>query len=245
MPLAMRCDCALCHIETCLLAELDRAEANSIGKLFSPFPSLREHSTVSALLLHLRVSPADARSDDLFREMFELRKTNQALAENLLVLTFLPLLHQTIRRVSRQQRGLVEEDITQQGLSLLLQFLHSAELEARQSHFAFAISRGVKRRLFEWASRESVKAAILDHADLEAISVLKMEDSFERHALLRHFLYRCVTKGLLAESEVELLIQFKLDGNTGEELAAWNGSSSNAVRQRFKRLLAKLKRLAR
>ena len=54
-----------------------------------------------------------------------------------------------------------------------------------------------------------------------------------------------MTKGMLTDSELDLLIQFKLDGNTGEELAALNGSSSNAVRQRFKRLLAKLRRLAR
>jgi len=46
---------------------------------------------------------------------------------------------------------------------------------------------------------------------------------------------------MLADSELDLLIEFKLDGNTGEELAALNGSSSNAVRQRFKRLLAKLR----
>jgi hypothetical protein len=49
---------------------------------------------------------------------------------------------------------------------------------------------------------------------------------------------------LLTDSEIDLLIQFKMDGNSGVELAALNGSSSNAVRQRFKRLLSKLRRLA-
>jgi len=85
----------------------------------------------------------------------------------------------------------------------------------------------------------------LDHADAEASVFIELEDSFERYALLRHFLHRCLTKGVLADAELDLLIQFKLDGNSGEELAALNGSSSNAVRQRFKRLLAKLRRLAR
>jgi DNA-directed RNA polymerase specialized sigma24 family protein len=103
----------------------------------------------------------------------------------------------------------------------------------------------VKRHIFEWAKRESRKAALLDHADAEASVFIELEDHFERFALLRHFLHRCVTKGMLVDSELDLLIQFKLDGNTGEELAALNGSSSNAVRQRFKRLLAKLRRLAR
>ena len=118
-------------------------------------------------------------------------------------------------------------------------------MATRRSHFAFAIAREVKRHIFEWAKRESTKAALLDHADVEATVFIEPENSFEQYALLRHFLHRCVTKGVLADSELNLLIQFKLDGNTGEELAALNGSSSNAVRQRFKRLLAKLRRLAR
>jgi hypothetical protein len=53
-----------------------------------------------------------------------------------------------------------------------------------------------------------------------------------------------VTKGLLTDSELDLLIQFKLDGNNGEKLGETNGTSSNAVRQRLKRLLTKLRRLA-
>jgi DNA-directed RNA polymerase specialized sigma24 family protein len=148
------------------------------------------------------------------------------------------MLHGTIRRVARQQPGLSHEDITQQALSFLLHFLHSNELQKRQSHFAFAISRAVKRQLFEWASRESGKIGLLNHFDGETFTM------FERHALLRHFLHRCVTKGLLTDSELNLLIDFKLYGTNGEEFADFNGTSSNAVRQRLKRLLAKLRRLA-
>ena len=245
MHFAIQCACPLCNIETRLLAELARTDTSAVHELFSPFAILLHHSSVFSLLSHLRMSPADARSDSLLREIFELRKTNAAFVENILVLVFLPMLHRTIRRVSRQQAGLAEEDITQQALSFLLQFLRSVELQTRQSHFAFAISRGVKRQLFEWASRESAKAAILNHPDCGDWSLLTIKDSFERYALLRHFLDRCVTKGVLSDSEVELLDQFKLDGNSGQELAALNGSSSNAVRQRCKRLIAKLRKLAR
>jgi DNA-directed RNA polymerase specialized sigma24 family protein len=60
-----------------------------------------------------------------------------------------------------------------------------------------------------------------------------------------HFLHRCVSRGLLGNAELDLLIQIKLDGNTGEEVAESNSITSNAVRQRMKRLLAKLRRLAR
>jgi len=113
----------------------------------------------------------------------------------------------------------------------------------RQSHFAFAISRAVKRQVFEWANRECGPNGVMNHGNGELLSALTVEEPFERYALLRHFLHRCVTKGLLSDSELDLLIQFKLDGNNGEELGKSNGTSSNAVRQRLKRLLTKLRRL--
>jgi len=206
---------------------------------------LREYSSVSSLLSHLKASPANARSDGLLRELFAAHASNPSFIASLLVLTFLPMLHGTVRRVCRQQPGLSQEDISQQALSFLLQYLRSQELYARQSHFAFAISRAVKRQVFEWASRENGKAGLTNHYDGEALAALAFEEPFERYAFLRHFLYRCVTKGLLTEAELNLLIDLKLNGTNGEEFADFNGTSSNAVRQRLKRLLAKLRRLAR
>ena len=245
MPLGIPCRCTLCNIESRLLSELTALDSRFVNGLLSAYPALRKHSTIGSLLDHLRTSPADAANDSLFREIFALRATNPAFAESLLVLVFLPMLHRAVRLINRQQESLAEEDIAQQLLFFFLEFLASAEMEKRRSHFAFAIAREVKRHIFEWAKRESTKAAPLDHADPEANVFIELEDSFEQYARLRHFLHRCLTKGLLEESELDLLIQFKLDGNTGEELAVLNGSSSNAVRQRFKRLLAKLRRLAR
>jgi len=72
-----------------------------------------------------------------------------------------------------------------------------------------------------------------------------VEESFERHAQLRHFLHRCVARGDLTDAELDLLIQFKLEGANGEDFESFNGNTSNAVRQRLKRLLIKLRRLAR
>lgn len=245
MPLLIQCCCSLCRIEAQLLSGFARLDSRSVNDLFSDSPALLEHLTVGSLLSHLRASPVNAANDNLFREILALRDTNLAFAESLLILVFLPMLHRAVRLITRQQQNLAEEDIAQQALFFFLQFLASPEMETRRSHFAYAIAREVKRRVFEWAKRESLKAALLDYPDCEASGFIELEDHFERFALLRHFLHRCVTKGMLVDSELDLLIQFKLDGNTGEELAALNGSSSNAVRQRFKRLLAKLRRLAR
>lgn len=244
MPLGITCDCPLCHIEARLLSDLYSTEAGDFRKLLTESHTLRQYSSVSALLLHLRTSPADARSDELLRELFAARGTNPTFIEGILVLAFLPMLHATIRRVGRQQPGFAQEDITQQALTFLLQYLRSAELDARQSHFAFAISRAVKRQVFEWANRESGKTGLLRYSDAETFAALAAEEPFERYALLRHFLHRCVSRGLLSDAELDLLIQLKLNGTNGEDFADLNGTSSNAVRQRLKRLLSKLRRLA-
>jgi DNA-directed RNA polymerase specialized sigma24 family protein len=239
------CDCALCNIEVRLLSDLSSMGAGAFHELLFGYQVLRQYSSVSSLLLHLRTSPADARSDELLRELFASRVINPAFIESLLVLTFLPMLHGTIRRVARQQPGLAADDITQQALSFLLQYLGSHELQARHSHLAFAISRAVKRQVFEWANRESRRTGLLRYYDSESLAAVAAAEPFERYALLCHFLHRCVTKGLLAHAELELLVQFKLNGASGEEFAAFNGTSSNAVRQKLKRLVAKLRRLAR
>jgi DNA-directed RNA polymerase specialized sigma24 family protein len=245
MPAGGTCDCTLCKIELRLLRDLSRTESHTLSEVFSVSERLRAYPSVSSLLSDLKTSPADARSDQLLHELFVVRASAPAITESLLILTFLPMLHGTARRVSRQQPGLSLEDISQQVLSFLLQYLRSQELQARQSHFAFAISRAVKRQVFEWAGRESGKMGVTDHYDGEALTSLTFEESFERYAFLRHFLHRCVTKGLLTDSELNLLIDLKLNGTNGEEFADFNGTSSNAVRQRLKRLLAKLRRLAR
>lgn len=154
------------------------------------------------------------------------------------------MLHRTVRRVLLFQPTLTEEDVTQQALSLLLQFLRSEDARTRQSHFAFAISRAVKRQLLAWAQREGIANAPLG-CDPDLLASLVIQDYFETHAQLRHFLHRCVTKGDLTEAELNLLIQYKLEANHLDDFESSGGQASNALRQRLKRLLAKLRRLAR
>jgi hypothetical protein len=237
------CGCTLCHIEICLLRDLAPRE----GELFADLAEseqLRRYSSVSELLSLLRTSPAGARSDEMLRGLLNVRAVRPAFIESLLVLAFVPMLHRTIRRAASYQPALAEEDITQQTLAFLVQFLRSQELQVRHSHFAFAISRAVKRQVFEWARREGTKERLLDRGP-NNFSALALEEPLERHAQLRHFLHRCVTKGHLTGAELDLLIQFKLEGTNDEDFDFANGTSSNAVRQRLKRLLTKLRRLAR
>jgi hypothetical protein len=241
MPQPSACDCVLCDIEVRLLASLlpegaTLAELPVSGQL-QLFPS------VPAFVQLLRASPAAARSDELLRALVRLRESRPACVEGLLILAFVPMLHRSIRRVAEYQPALAEEDITQQALSFLLEFLRSQELQKRESHFAFAISRAVKRQLFEWGRREGRKLAVLEQSG-DGLPLLAVEEPFEQFAQLGHFLHRCVARGTLTNAELDLLIHFKIEGSKGEDFESGNGRSSNALRQRLKRLLSKLRRLA-
>ena len=239
-----RCRCQLCRVETQLSLELASSIAAYDAVRGSAANGLRDFASPFHLLSHLKATQAGPSSDDLFRELLTARAREPQFVETLMIVAFIPVLHGTVRRIAKQQSRLTRADITQQALSVFLQVLRSAEVEKRQSHFAFAISRAVKRQLFEWAGREGVVHGPVRGEEQQSPLALVDDGFMERHATLRHFLHRCILKGFLSEEEVDLLIQIKLDGNTGEEIAELNSMTSNAVRQRMKRLLAKLRQLA-
>lgn len=238
------CRCPLCCIEMRLTTQVVSATDDYKALLVSASSGLQAFASSTSLLSHLRTMQVDARSDELFRELLRTHPRNTQFVEALILLAFFPMLHGTVRRVAQRQPTLSYADVAQQALGLFLEFLRSEEFEKRQSHFAFTLSRAVKRQMFEWANREGGLVAAQSQDMAEALAALSVDEPMERHALLRHFLHRCVTRGLLTAAELGLLIQFKLDGNGAEEIGEANSISSNAVRQKMKRLLAKLRRLA-
>jgi DNA-directed RNA polymerase specialized sigma24 family protein len=238
------CRCLLCRIEKELAGELASSLAAYDAIRGSASNGLRTFPSPFDVLFHLKTTQAGPSSDDLFRELLAARTVEPQFVETLMIVAFVPVLHGTIRRIAKQQTRLLRADITQQALSVFLEVLRSGHIEKRQSHFAFAISRAVKRQLFEWAGREGAVHGPTRGEEQQESPHLVDDDFMERHAMLRHFLHRCVAKGLLGDGELDLLIQIKVDGNTGEEIAESNSTTSNAVRQRMKRLLAKLRRLA-
>ena len=141
----------------------------------------------------------DATSDKLLRELLAIRALNPRFIESLLVLTFLPMLHGAVRRVARQQPALSTEDITQQALSFLLQYLASNELLARQTHFAFAISRAVKHKIFEWAQRETKGNGIVPHSDAALLKIW-------RTRIRLNDIFCCVTFSIAASRSASLPI---------------------------------------
>jgi hypothetical protein len=241
MPQELACSCTLCGIEAQLLSELALTDPVAIRQLFASHPFLSQHSSVLDLLSHLKTLPPDGRSDDLLRALFALRLRQTRLVEPLLVLAFVPMLHRTVHLVTKQQFALSPEDTAQEALSFFLEFVRSHEMCNRRSHFAFAIAREVKRHVFTWAERESRRIALLDELNGELQLPPDEHSSLERLTDLRHFLHRCVTNGMLTNAELHSLVEFKLNGGNANEIGVFNGTSANAVRQKFKRLLARLR----
>ena len=244
MPSRPTCHCLLCRIEIELAAELGSSLATYGMLRGSTASALSSFDSPFGLLAYLKATRAGPASDALLRDLLAARSSEPQFVEALLIVAFVPVLHGTVRRIAKQQAQLARADIVQQAISVFLELLRSEPMRNRQSHLAFALARALKRQLFEWAAHEG---SVLQTADKYAAPCCESGDDdevIERHASLRHFLRRCFAQGLLNDSELNLLFQVKLDGNTGEEVALSNAISSNAVRQRMKRLLAKLRRIA-
>jgi hypothetical protein len=240
------CRCILCRLEEKLVRQL---EANTTREnytvLSAAAPCFASFPRPDLLLARLRAGRGDSATDEILRELSHWQSPFQdGLVQNLFVLAFLPLLHSVMRGAARRWPGVERDDTGQQALLILLQFLKSEELRRRESHIAFAIARKVKRRTQEWARRQTVVSAIPINGDAVS-TVLWREDSFEREFLLHHFLNRATAKGNISTAELDLLVQIKLDGESGDAFCKQFGLSPNAFRQRLKRILTKLRRIAR
>lgn len=243
MPSAPPCHCLLCSTEASLLKTTSLSEKEIVQGMFLKAAHLSRFASVSSLIRYLRSAAPDTEIDAVLGELCALRKGHAEITKALFVLAFLPMLQVVIRRVTRVQSALVLEDVTQQALSFLLQYLASPDLDARRSHYAFAISRAVKRKTFEWARRQSHIENIEAYRNGNFSSFTVAED-LERYATLRHFLHNAVARHLLTDRELDLLIEFKLEGNGRGEFEASGRGNSNMLRQRLKRVLAKLRRIA-
>jgi hypothetical protein len=192
---------------------------------------------VGALLSHLRLCRDASSTDRILRTLLAAKITfNDGNVERILILAFLPHMHAALRSVTRRHPQLSADDASQSILQSLLRFLESHELQARQNFLGFAIARRIKRSAFEWADQERRLLAV--SSDFDGLE-MDGPHSFERLVELRHFLDRAVRRGILDGGELHLLIQFKLQNGSNDDLP-----QENAHRQRLKRLLAKLRRLA-
>lgn len=247
------CRCLLCQLELQLKQQLsetrrqeDYAKVAASNLLLSGFPS------AFALNTHLRACRSNGNgghpADPILLELLHLRQRDatDTLLRDVLLLAFIPVLHSTSRQIARRYVSASPDDTAQHLLLTFLETLDSAALHDRNSHLAFVLSRMVKRNVFDWAEHETRSPGNDERDDhlSEPAASSGVPELLERTVQLRHFLFRCQRDGLLSGPDLELLVHTKLEENFGE-VGGTSAGYSNALRQKMKRLLRKLRAAAR
>jgi hypothetical protein len=235
------CGCPLCRIETELLTEfVDNDRLQRCREILAFAPQLAAFSGLGPLLAHLRLCRDTPSTDGILRALLQAKHLfGDGTAERIILLAFLPHMHAALRSALRRYPQLSPEDASQNVLQSLLRFLDSKHLQARQDYLGFAIARHVKRAAYEWTEQELRPLVFASGSDARGLD--GAGDSFERLVQLRHFLDRAVRRGVLDADELDLLIQFKLESRSDDDTPEVH---TNAHRQRLKRLVLKLRRLA-
>jgi hypothetical protein len=243
----MGCRCLLCLMERNLMEKFaGRAGRETYEKFAISFPALSSFPAAADLIgfLHTEQSLGNggpSKNEILAGLLVRANGNGSApTSQELLLWTFVPMLHRVSRQIFTRFPMLAPDDIAQHVVTAFLESLGSREFAGSESHLAFGLTRLLRRNTFAWAERES-RLASLGSAGMDALACVPDSDGpqpIERAAFLRHFLDRCRRMGLLTEEDLTLLVQFKLDEFP-------DARYSNAARQRMKRLLAKLRRAAR
>jgi hypothetical protein len=108
------------------------------------------------------------------------------------------------------------------------------------------MARKLRRSLFQWArvEFESTSQFAARRIGDRFPSTQTAEESFERQTMLRHFLNLCQQRAYLTPGEINLLIDLKLEDTIRVGVSVPQDRTSNPVRQKLKRLMTKLRRLA-
>jgi DNA-directed RNA polymerase specialized sigma24 family protein len=246
------CCCPVCELEHALLTELNDANSETKYKVFvSQSSDLSAFPTCSDLLAHLRQSQTagnhTSESDDILGELLRVsHKPQHEIGRHLLLLILMPAIHKASSQIAFGFPSLTRDDIAQHLLTCVLDIVSSQALCTQTSHFAFTITRSMRRSAFRWAIRESDLSvpAGMQEGTLNELST-DPNSSFEPKLLLGDFLSRCLSSGLLTPPEHELLLLFKIQGVSSEVLAARQQLSDVAFRRRMQRVIEKLRRVAR
>jgi DNA-directed RNA polymerase specialized sigma24 family protein len=246
------CYCPVCELECALLSELsDAASQDQYKTIASENQILSTFPTSNELLSHFR-EPQEtdvdmSRSDDILGELLRVNHDPRLpIGRHLILLIMMPAIHKTSSQIAFGFPSLTRDDIAQHILTSVLDIVSSDGLRTQTSHFAFSITRAMRRHAFRWAIREA-DLALPSNIEAETLNELPAAPSpgFESAILLAEFLGRCLSNGLLSPLEHELLVLFKIQGLSSEVLAARQHISDVAFRHRMQRVIEKLRRAAR
>lgn len=247
----LRCRCAICELEKDLLDELcQERHVQSYRQLASQSSILSAFPTIQELLDSLGgLGQRDGQihlCDQVIGELLRMGAScNRSIARQLILLILMPAMHKTARKIATGFRSLASEEVAQHVVTTLLEIVESKSLLTQQSHFAFRITRLMRRRSFCWALRESKNTGSKDLGILAIEARLISKVNLESVVILRTFLGECLQNGWLAPAELELLMLFKVEGVQAEVLAMRTGISEIAFRHRMQRLIERLRRIAK
>jgi DNA-directed RNA polymerase specialized sigma24 family protein len=246
------CSCPLCELERALLSEFKTEHAQSRYRTFVlQSPTLSAFQSYNDLLLRLRDSQLTenrpSKADEIIGELLRISRTPYGeVGHQIVLLILMPAIHRTTTQITTGFPSLSRDDIAQHLVTSVWEILHSETLETLKSHYAFTIIRGMRRSAFRWAMHEAdfTSAARIQATALNELPATTGHD-LEMRIVLREFLTRCLSCGVLNSSEYELLVLSKLQGESSETLAAQQRLSDVALRHRVQRVVEKLRRAAR
>jgi len=248
------CACTICDVEKSVALELALPEAQQIYRqITTEVPLLVGFPTVFHLVASIHgcreATEGAALSDLLISELLSSPAVSRdwEYLEKVFLLVFVPTVHAAVRRVSSCYQFLPREDISQLALVTLIQCLRSKSWRAQRSHFGFTLARNLRGTLFGSARREleATSQFATQRLGNGLPTSQTAEESFERHAILRHFLSSCQQRAFLNPDEINLLIDLKLDETINSRIPNSNSRTSNSIRQKVKRLMSKLRQAAR
>ena len=246
------CTCLVCELEVSLCAEMSESDcSNEFQRFASNNILLSGFPTPVDLLTHLHRHDDQDRvpsSDTILYELLSAKGKPLTLRvwRPLLLLAFIPTVHRTTSQLLAVFPSLARDDISQNLIAALLEFLDSKELNSRQSHLAFAVARKLRRCGFRWAIRES-RSNFTDNLDGDTTNHAPIQSNGHvphPENLLFQFFDDCQRRGWLTAAERQLIVESKLEGISCPELAKRDGYSIVAVRHRINRLILKLRRIA-
>lgn len=246
------CTCTICDVEKYIRAELVLPGSQARYRQFVTDNRLLADFPTALDLVAKFHACKDARDGHCLSDRILVRLLTSVTTHDwdylewILILLFTPTAHAVVRHVSCHYQFLAREDLSQLALTTLIQSLRSKTWQSQRSHFGYAVARSLRRRLFEWARDEfqSTSQFAAKKIGEQFPAIQTAEESFERNAILRHFLNLCQEKAYLTSDEMNLLIDLKLDETVEAGISGPNGRTSNPFRQKVKRLMTKLRRAA-
>src|SRR5437588_517099 len=245
------CCCVVCQVERSLLNSLStqtaRTHFQALARnypILNPFDSPAD--VIAQLHEHERVEHVNHKAwNGILHALVDsiAGGTAEEIGQQLLLLAYMPAIHNAYVEVCQQFPSLSAHDVAQQAALVLLEAARSPAMRNQNGYLPIALARDFHKRLIRWAFGE-----IRQSVPSEEVSAVHPEpesdENFESAVLLEDFLSRWQGAGVLSQEECDLLRKFKCEGFYRHELGTGeDGPSGNALYFRAYRAINRLRRL--